>query len=425
MHAVSHGNEAIALMNVVRFSAVVTDVHLPGASGVEVLAAARTADPTPEVVIVTGYGNVEEAVKAMRAGAFDYLEKPIDGEALKRTVARALERHRLVNRTRQLEDALEKTSSPIIGISSQIIAIRRLIEKVAPMPVGVLIRGETGTGKEVVAGEIHRLYGRGTFVPMNCGAIPADLLESELFGVSKGAFTGASTSRDGLIAAADGGTLFLDEIGDMPLELQVKLNRVLESGEVRKVGDTRSHHYDVRVIAATHRDLDALIKEGKFRSDLYYRLNVVQIDMPPLREREGDVALLSKRFLRRSAARFGTPPRSLSPAALSMLEAAPWPGNVRELMNVMERVSAMAPSEVVEPRDLPVTFQNLPKSDERGTYRQRIDEAKRQVGGRYLVELMRRYRGNVSKACVEAGMDRVTLHRVLRDHGIDASIFRH
>ena len=415
---------ARALLDADRYAVVITDVRLPSGVGTTLLAAARAQNPAPEVVIMTAYAEVPAAVAALKAGAYDYLAKPFAPEDLLRGVERAADRYRLVQRARLLEDELSASESPLIGTSPQLIEVRRLIEKVGRLPIGVLLLGESGTGKEIVARELHRASGRAAFVAVHCGAIPENLLESELMGSVKGAYTGASHDRRGLIEEADGGTLVLDEIGELPSSIQVKLNIFLEEGEVRRVGESRPRGVDVRLIAATHRNLEAMVQAGTFRADLYYRLRVVQMHLPPLRERISDMPLLAARFLHAAAARLGTPARRLSPDALLALERALWPGNVRELKHALEHAAVMAPGEVVEVHDLPEQLQVGAPASLPGTYRDALERAKEAAGHAYVDALLRRHQGNITAAAIEAGVERETLHRLVRKHGLDAAGYR-
>ena len=415
---------ALALLESDSFAVVVTDVRLPSGNGTELLAVARRRDPAPEVVIMTAYAEVPAAVAALKAGAYDYLAKPFAPEDLVRAVERAADRHRLVQRARLLEDELSAGSSPLIGTSAPMVEVRRLVERVGRLPISVLLLGESGTGKEVVARELHRLSAREAFVAVNCGAIPEPLMESELFGAVRGSYTGASHDRRGLMEEADGGTLFLDEIGDLPLGLQVKLNRVLEEGELRRVGESRSRQVNIRVVAATHRNLEAMVASGSFRADLYYRLKVVQVVLPPLRERLDDLPQLAARFLSAASARLGTPARRLTPDALATLEGAPWLGNVRELKHALEHAAVMADSETVEVSDLPESLQAGAPQSRPGTYRDALERARESAGRSYIDQLLRRHQGNVTAAAIEAGVERETLHRLVRRHGLDAASYR-
>jgi DNA-binding NtrC family response regulator len=413
---------ALALLGEHTYTVVLTDVRLPGGSGNDILAAARRLPEPPEVVLMTAYGGIPAAVEALRQGAYDYLAKPFEPDDMVRKLKRAADRHRLVAQARELGALLESRESALIGQSAPMAAIRERLERIGPMPVSVLLRGESGTGKEVAARELHRLYGRGPFVAVNCGAIPENLLEAELFGVARGAYTGAVTERKGLFEAAAGGTLFLDEIGDLPLTLQVKLNRALEEGEIRRVGETLARKVEVRLVAATQRELEPMVASGSFRGDLYYRLKVVELRLPPLRERAGDVPLLAARFLQLAAARFGTTARRLELEALERLERYGWPGNVRELRHALEHAAVMSLGDTIAAADLPEALAAepmLPRS-----YREVVERAAEHAGREYLVGLLRRTRGNVTEAAAQAGVERETMHRLLRRHGLDAQPFR-
>jgi two-component system, NtrC family, response regulator AtoC len=407
-----------------RFAVVITDVRLPSGTGDVVLAEARRLDPAPEVVLMTAYAEVPAAVAALKAGAYDYLSKPFEPGDLVRVVRKAAERWRLVGRAARLETALLDGESGLVGNSSAMEAVRAKVDRLGPLPVSILVAGESGTGKEVVARELHRRSGRERFVGVNCGAIPEALLESELFGAARGAFTGATAERKGLFEEANRGTLLLDEVGDLPLAMQVKLNRVLEEGEVRRVGEGRTRPVDVRVVAATHRDLDAMVADGSFRLDLLYRLRAFEIRLPPLRDRPDDLPALCARFLHTAAARFGTPARSLAPDALGALERASWPGNVRELKHAMEHAAVMSGTGTIEVADLPEALRELAAPAAPGSYRDVVDQARDRAGRKYLSALLDRHDGNVTHAAAEAGVERESLHRLLRRHGIAARRYR-
>ncbi|MFZ5475898.1 MAG: sigma-54-dependent transcriptional regulator [Myxococcota bacterium] len=398
-----------------RYDVVVTDIRLPGPDGNALLAAARAQEGPPEVVLMTAFADVAAAVAALRAGAYDYLAKPFEPADLARVVARAAERHGLVRRTRELEAAIESREGGLVGRSPAIQEVRRLVERVGPLPVPVLLVGEGGTGREVVARELHRRRGRGELVAVDCGALPADLLEAELFG---------GGSREGLFEAARGGTLFLDDVGDLPLPLQGKLDRALEAGEVRRVGGDVARPVDVRVVAATRRDLEREAAEGTFRADLWFRLKVLQIRLPPLRERVEDIPLLAARFLRVAQARLGARPTRVSPEALAALEAWSWPGNVRELRHTVEHAAVLAEADEILPDHLPEDLRGRKGAVFGRTYRAAIERAHDAAGRAYLVDLLQRMGGNVSRAAEEAGVERESLHRLLRRHGVDAAKFR-
>ena len=332
---------ALAALAAERPWAVVTDVKLPGQSGLELLREIRQRDRELPVILVTGHGDVAMAVEAMREGAYDFIEKPFSSDRLVGTVRRAVERRTLMAENRRLREQLpEGGAMPIIGQAPAMQELRRQIAALAPAQVDVLIRGETGAGKEVVARTLHALSGRtGPFVALNCGALPENIIESELFGHEAGAFTGATRRRIGRIEYAHGGTLFLDEIESMPLAAQVKLLRVLQERQVERLGSNTPVAVDCRVVAAAKDDLRKLADEGKFRADLYYRLNVVSLQIPPLRERPGDIPLLMAQFTKEAAQRFGRPVPGWSDHDMLRWQQYAWPGNVRELRNVAERVS--------------------------------------------------------------------------------------
>ncbi|PID38958.1 MAG: hypothetical protein CSA65_04610 [Proteobacteria bacterium] len=346
---------------------LLTDVRMAGMGGLELLSKVRADYPDVVVVVMSAYGNLDSALEAIKLGAYDYIAKPFKPAEVVLLIRKAEERERLKRENLRLRSDLARYRGDagyggMIGRSEPMERIFRVIKKVAAYKTTVLISGESGTGKELVARALHDAGPRAgqAFVPVNCGAIPEPLLESELFGHKKGAFTGATTDKRGLFAEADGGTLFLDEIGELPLSLQVKLLRVLQEEEVRRVGDSRAFKVDARVVAATVRDLAADVKAGRFREDLYYRLNVLPIEMPPLRERMDDVPALVEHFVRANNTRLGMCINGVTPDAMRQILAYAWPGNVRELENTMERAMVLAEGELVDVASLP------PKLAERG-----------------------------------------------------------
>jgi two-component system NtrC family response regulator len=351
------GEQALALLARQSFDLVLTDLRMPGLSGVELLGRIRAAWPEVIVVLMTAYGTVESAVEAMKLGAFDYVIKPVNSDALRMIVERALEHHRLREQVRELRAAVDRKYGfeNITGRAKPLLAVLDAAARAAPSEATVLIRGETGTGKELLARAIHFNSPRrdGPFVVINCGAIPKDLLESELFGHTRGAFTGALADKQGKVELAGGGTLFLDEIGEMPPELQVKLLRLLQQREIEKIGAPAPRKVDVRIVAATHRNLAALVEDGAFREDLYYRLAVIPLDLPPLRERLEDIPELATLFFRRYTAKLGRASLRLPQALLACFQNYRWPGNVRELENVMERIVVLAPGDSLTLEDLP------------------------------------------------------------------------
>ncbi len=348
------GEEALERLQGEGCDLLVTDLAMPGMDGVELLRRVQEAAPEVPSIVITAYGSKETAIEAMRHGAVNYLEKPFDVEEMRLHVRRALGHRQLRDENRRLRARIA-AEREILGHSEAIARVREMVARIAPTDSTVLVTGESGTGKEVIARAIHAASPRreAPFVGINCAAIPSELLESELFGHVRGAFTGADRARRGLLEAARGGTLFLDEIGDMPPEMQAKLLRVLQERKVRRVGGDTEIPVDVRVIAATHRDLPALVRQGRFREDLYYRLNVIRIDVPPLRERRDDLPEFVHHFLRRHAARMGRRIERIDPRFLEALARHDWPGNVRELENVIERAVALAPGDTLVPETLP------------------------------------------------------------------------
>ncbi|HVM60997.1 MAG TPA: sigma-54 dependent transcriptional regulator [Verrucomicrobiae bacterium] len=331
---------------------LITDLLLPDLEGIQVLKRAKEMRPTVEVIVITGHGTVEKAVEAMRLGAYDFIEKPLDRAALVKAVAKAVEKQRLAEENQRLREELQQQrgEDALIGNSEAMVAVKKLLRQIAPTDVSVLVQGESGTGKEVVADVIHSLSLRRdkAIVKISCAAIPETLLESELFGYERGAFTGAAGSKPGKFELADGGTLFLDEIAEMSPQLQAKLLRVLQDGRFQRLGSTKDIQVDVRVISATHVDLHKAIAEKKFREDLYYRLNVVNVTLPPLRQRTEDIPLLAEHFLKKYAMRMRKDVRAFAPAAMEQLINHSWSGNVRELENAMQRAIAVTPGDTIQ-----------------------------------------------------------------------------
>lgn len=354
--ATADGREALLHLESNAFDTVITDLMMPNVDGTEVLAAALRRDAQLPVIVITGYGTVDSAIAAMKIGAHDYIQKPFDPEELALIVERALNHYQLVKQNRDLTARVSiLQDSEMIGSSPAIQGVKAMIARLAPLTVPLLIQGETGTGKELVARLIHKNSGRAahSFLAINCGALSETLLESELFGHERGAFTGAVEQKKGLLEAADGGTLFLDEINSMPLSLQVKLLRVLQDGTFLRVGGTKEIYADLRAISASNTDLKGLIAKGGFRDDLYYRLNGMEIDLPSLRERREDIAELAYHFLNRYAKKYDKAICDIAPSVLRMLIEAPWSGNVRELENVMSRAVIMEPGTTITTRALP------------------------------------------------------------------------
>jgi two-component system nitrogen regulation response regulator NtrX len=405
-----------------RVDAVLLDLRMPGDHGLDALVRIREQAPDTAVVIVSGEGTVEHALKAGQRGAFDFIEKPV--REPERLLATLLEAVRLTRLRRAAEPAapavaVGNATPPDLGMLGGSPAMERLreaIRRIAPSHGRVLILGENGAGKELVAHAVHQLSRRaaGPFVKLNCAAIPKDLLESELFGYERGAFTGAVTSKKGRLELADGGTLFLDEIGDLALEAQAKLLRALETGEIERVGGTRSAKVDVRLLAATNKDLAEMVQQGEFREDLWFRLNVLPLQVPALRERRGDVAALARHFLAVFAAAEGRTAPVLAEDAVQVLEEHHWPGNVRELRNLMERAVVLVPGDSITAADLLPWLESRPDEGEESGLKGRV--------ARSEIESIRRALEaadwNVTQAAAGLGIDRTNLHRKMRKYGI-------
>lgn len=397
---------------------VISDVRLPGRDGLALFEEIRVTRPTLPVILLTAHGTIPDAVEATSRGVFGYLTKPFDSRVLLDKVDQALRLSAADPRASMDGDAPWRAG--IVYRSSRMAEVMEEACAVASSDASVLIRGDSGTGKEVLARAIHRASPRAAapFVAINCGAIPEQLLESELFGHVRGAFTGAANARTGLFQAADGGTLFLDEIGDMPLALQVKLLRVLQEHAVRPVGATRAEPVDVRVLSATHRDLEAALADGRFREDLYYRLDVVTLTLPRLDERREDIPLLAAHFVRQIAAKYGKSLAGIAPEGLALLASATWPGNVRQLHNVIEQCCALATTPLISPAQIQRALR-LP-SVEPLTYA----EAKQRFERNYLVQLLKLTDGNVADAARIADRNRTEFYRLLQRHDLAPAMFR-
>ena len=359
--AADSGEKALELFRQDTFDLVLTDQKMANMSGLELLQAVHSINPETPVILITAFGTIEAAVAALKQGAIDYLTKPLNLDELLHRIRQVSDHHRILNENRELREALQERHriEGVVGESGPMLEVLSMVRRVAPSEATVLIRGESGTGKELIAKAIHfgSPRGRGPLVKVNCAALPEALLESELFGHEKGAFTGAVTSRQGRFELANGGTIFLDEIGDLPLHLQAKLLRVLQEREYEKVGSSRPVKVNVRILAASHRPLEALIKAGQLREDLYYRLNVVTILIPPLRERRSDLPLLIEHFVRRFAEKNSRTIRGFTPEGRDILLRYDYPGNVRELENIIERAVVLTRDDVIASGDLPLTVQ--------------------------------------------------------------------
>ena len=412
------GETALATIAVERPATVITDLRMPGIDGLQLFDAIHRQHPALPVIVLTAHGTIPDAVSATQRGVFGFLTKPFDSQDLVQKVSAALA---LSGGEPAGGDATAgEWRAGIITRSPRMEDLLRQARLVADSDASVLIFGESGTGKELLARAIHQASPRRdkSFVAVNCGAIPGDLLESELFGHARGAFTGAVQAHKGLFQSADGGTLFLDEIGDMPLPLQVKLLRVLQEGEVRPVGSTQSIPVNVRVISATHRDLDSQREQRLFREDLYYRLNVVSLKLPSLAERREDIPLLAVHILHRLAERYRKPPSTLAPDAMALLVAAPWPGNVRQLINLLEQAVALTPTAVI-----PATLVQAALKEDAAALVP-FEEARKTFERDYLVRLLKITGGNVTQAAQLAKRNRTEFYKLLQRHRLEPGMFK-
>ena len=421
--AASSGDAALNLIEEEAPALVITDLKMPGISGLEVLKKVRECHPQTTVLMITAFGTVQTAVAAMKAGAYDYLTKPIDYEELVLVVNRAMERQHLLEEVRTLRLSLDQKYGfeSIIGRSKMLLNVLEMASRVAQKNSTVLIRGETGTGKELLARAIHQnsLRKDQAFVTINCGAIPKDLLESELFGHAKGSFTGAFSPKRGKVEAADGGTLFLDEIGELPLELQVKILRLIQNGEIEKVGAVSSSTVDVRIIAATHRNLQTLIEDGSFREDLFYRLAVIPLELPPLRERADDIPELVQSLFLKARQKHGVPNLKLPPHLVPYFSGYRWPGNVRELENVIERLTVLAVGDEITLNDLPEFLRReRPASEalqlELPPHGISLEALEKEL----ILKALKKFDGNQTKAAAFLDISRRTLIYRMEKHGI-------
>jgi two-component system response regulator AtoC len=435
--AASDPNQALDLMERERPGLVLTDLRMPKLDGIEVLTAAKRMDPAVKVVLLTAHATIETAVRSMRYGAFDYMTKPFTSSELVQVVRRAFEADAFISysgtSTRgaaPLERSFSRSHGgaiQIVGHSGVMKDVLSLIAKVAPTESNVLVYGETGTGKELVARSIHQASLRADrpFIPVDCVSLHDSLLEPELFGHEKGAFTGAHAARPGLFEMADGGTVFLDEVSGMSQNLQARLLRVLQERQVRRVGGTRFVDVDVRVIAASNQDLEESCRRGAFREDLYYRLNVIPIALPPLRAREGDILLLANEFVTRFVQRVRpevTSSPTIDPSAANLLMQYSWPGNVRELQNVVERAVVLVDGGTVTSMHLPERLRALIEKDsipsEAASFKQAKQQAVESFERTFLVDLLKRNDGHMGRAAREAGVDRKTIERMVKKHGL-------
>lgn len=407
-----NGVSAKRLLEEEVFDAVLTDLSMPGMTGLELLKWIQKDGPSLPVIMMSGYGDIHDAIEAMKLGAQDYMVKPFDLDEFVIRLKRLVENRNLQD---QIEIGKRKLSESQhwIGESPEMKKVSALIEQIAPTSSTVLITGESGTGKEVVARAIHRLSPRAnkSFVAVNMGGIPENLLESELFGYEKGAFTGAGTRKIGMFELASSGTLFLDEVGDMPLHLQVKILRVLQERKIQRLGGTQSIPIDVRILTATNKKIEGLLEKGLFREDLYYRLNVLRINLPPLREREEDIPLLAGYFIKQFARKIGKPVYEIDPEAIRTLQTYHFPGNVRELENMIERAMILTRTDIITAKDLGLHPQTNHTSSKRGT----LEEIQKQA----LIEALQRWEGNKTRAAEELGINRRTILNKLKEYGLE------
>jgi DNA-binding NtrC family response regulator len=421
---IQDGKEAIDRVRRERFDLILTDLKISDISGIEVLKSALQEFPDSSVVVISGYGTIEASVKAMQEGAFDFLEKPFSSKKLFDCIDRALKQVAVENFTISESQGKEKVVTGFIYKSQKIEQIIDLVHKIAPGNMNVVITGESGTGKELIARAIHSFSRRNMnpFVPVNCGALPEHLFESELFGHERGAFTGAVKTKPGLLEFANQGTFFFDEIGDLSLTLQVKLLRMLEDRKIRRVGGQIEIDIDVRIIAASNKDLSKAVQEGKFREDLYYRLNTIQIEIPPLRDRMDDILPLAYHCLTDLCTKNDNIVRRFSPEAEEALKNYAWPGNVRELQNIISRAFFLCSSKVIQKAELPIPYSEHSISLDHKMFDLSYKNAKEYVLEKfeieYLTRQLRKNEGNISKTASECGIDRRSVHRLINKYNI-------
>ena len=420
--AAKDGHQALKIMEDALPDLVLLDIWMPGIDGIETLKRMRSLSPGLQVIMISGHGTIETAVTATKLGAFDFIEKPLSLDKTLLTVRNALNFRQLKDDNLILRQKARSTHK-LSGESASIRQLQETIERVAPTQATVLIAGENGTGKELVARAIHHLSPRNSrpLVEVNCAAIPEELIESELFGHEKGAFTGANERRRGRFDLANNGTLFLDEIGDMSLNTQAKILRILQEQRFERVGGTKTIEVDVRIIAATNKDLKKEIAEGWFREDLYYRLNVIPVHVPPLRKRSEDIPLLVEEFVEEFAAESGVSRKRVSDEVIAMLQRQPWPGNVRELKNFIERLVILLPEEVIELHHLPESFHEpSPSASGSSALNQpSFKQAKVEFEKEYLRRKLEEHNWNISQTATSIGLERSHLHRKLKTYGVE------
>lgn len=412
--------EAISEISKGETDAVLLDVWLPGMDGLAALREIKKISPSLPVIMITGHGTVETAVKATKLGAYDFLEKPLSIEKVLLSVDHALEQARLAEENRELKEAGAKKYS-ILGNSGVMEGLKTDIRKVASSNAGVLITGENGTGKELVARNIHlfSLRSDNSFIAVNCAAIPEELIESELFGHERGAFTGAVSAKKGRFDMADKGTLFLDEIGDMSLKTQAKILRILEEKSFERVGGTKRQSVDVRVVAATNKNLEEEIRKGNFREDLYYRLNVIPFRVPALRERKGDIPLFVRHFLNEFSLETGRGAHTIGDEALALFMSYDWPGNVRELRNLIERLVIMTPSGEINTNDVPSYIRGAQGANAPITFGETLKQARKGFEREFIIRKLGEFDGNIARTADAIGIERSHLYRKMKSYGIE------
>ena len=412
--------DAISEISKDEIDAVLLDVWLPGMDGIAALREIKKTSPSLPVIMITGHGTVETAVKATKLGAYDFLEKPLSIEKVLLSVDHALEQARLAEENRELKEAGAKKYL-ILGNSGVMEELKNDIRKVASSNAGVLITGENGTGKELVARNIHLFSFRSDmpFIAVNCAAIPEELIESELFGHERGAFTGAVSAKKGRFDMADKGTLFLDEIGDMSLKTQAKILRILEEKSFERVGGTRRQSVDVRVVAATNKNLEEEIKKGNFREDLYYRLNVIPFRVPALRERKGDIPVFVGHFLNEFSLETGRGAHTIGDEALALFMSYDWPGNVRELRNLIERLVIMTPSGEINANDVPSYIRGAQGANAPATFGETLKQARKGFEREFIIRKLGEFDGNIAKTADAIGIERSHLYRKMKSYGIE------
>lgn len=430
-YPVSDGKRAISLMQDEEFDLVFCDLLMPDFDGMQVLDAVQKLAPNTPVIIFSAYGTIDRAVSAMKAGAFDFIEKPFEVENLKILVEKGLRQRNLykerINLIRQLEDKYRFDN--IIGKSDSIRKVFDMIESVADSEANVFITGESGTGKELIARSIHAHSGRKLkpFVPVNCGAFPENLFEAELFGYEKGAFTGATHRKIGLLEYSNGGSFFLDEVCELPVNLQIKLLRTLQDRLLRRLGGNELLQADIRLISATNQDINKALERETIRKDFYYRLNVINIQVPPLREREGDIRLLAEHFLIKTVKSSPKNIKGFDDSVLELFESYDWPGNVREMENIVERAVALAKGERITLNELPAQFvlsRQNPTQFIKTSLSQVRSKAVEEVEKKYFLFLLNKHKGNITHISEEAGMTRRHIHRILKKYNLDPQHYR-